>query len=161
MMATKGAMRASPIRWAIQRDLADMLEIERLCFADPWTEQEFKDFLRQRNAIGMVYDSELSLYTNRTDIHGFIVYELHKTKLVIKDLAVHPFAQRRGVGREIIAKMKGKLNEAGRNRIVADVSEKNLDGQLFFKSCGFEAVGVVPQFFRDDQDSFRFVYRFS
>lgn len=152
------AMRSSPIRWAVQRDLADMLEIERLCFADPWSEQDFKDVLRQRNAIGMVYDSELSEYTNRTDVQGFIVYELHPTKLLIKDLAVHPFAQGRGVGREILAKMKGKLGQK-RSRLVADVCEKNLDAQMFFKRCEFKAVQVVPEHFADGQAAYRFVFR--
>ena len=42
------------IRWMIRRDMAEVLDIERQCFEFPWTEDEFINCLRQRNAIGMI-----------------------------------------------------------------------------------------------------------
>ncbi len=60
------------VRWMIRRDMADVLEMESLCYAVPWTEEDFIRCLRQRNCIGMV--AEVG-----EKVVGFMVYELHKT----------------------------------------------------------------------------------
>ena len=43
----------------------------------------------------------------------------------------------------MVAKLTGKLSMDRRNRITVPVREENLDGQLFFKACGFEAIECV------------------
>ena len=42
------------IRWMIRRDMPGVLEIEKLSFEYPWTEEDFIRCLRRRNCIGMV-----------------------------------------------------------------------------------------------------------
>ncbi|MFO1095060.1 MAG: hypothetical protein U0992_17400 [Planctomycetaceae bacterium] len=69
------------IRWLIRRDMPEVLKIERESFEFPWTDEDFMCCLRQRNCIGMVaeYDHQ---------IVGFMVYELHKSRLHILNFAV-------------------------------------------------------------------------
>ncbi len=78
------------IRWMIRRDMADVLEIENSSFEFPWFEEDFIRCLRQRNCIGMVaeYDEH---------IVGFMIYELHKSRLHILNFAVHPDFLKSGV----------------------------------------------------------------
>ena len=54
---------------------------------------------------------------------GFMVYELHKTRLSVLDIAVDPDMRRKGVGTVLVDKLKGKLSLDRRNRIALEVRE--------------------------------------
>ena len=69
------------IRWMIRRDMPEVLDIERAAFEFPWFEEEFIRCLRQRNCIGMVAE-------HAERVVGFMIYELHKTRLHILNFAV-------------------------------------------------------------------------
>ena len=98
------------IRWMIRRDMPEVLAIEHASFEFPWCEEEFLRVLRQRNCIGMVAE-----YGER--VVGFMIYELHKNKLHVLNFAVHPEFRRQGVGRQMVAKLVGKLSSHRRTRI--------------------------------------------
>lgn len=79
------------IRWLIRRDMEDVLRIERSSFDNPWTDDNFLKCLRQRNCIGMVAEQDF-------EIVGYMIYELHKSKIHILNFAVDPICRRVGVG---------------------------------------------------------------
>ena len=70
------------IRWMIRRDMPEVLHAEATSFEFAWTEEDFLRCLRQRNCIGMVAE-------HGEKVVGFMIYELHKTKLHILNFAVH------------------------------------------------------------------------
>ena len=133
------------IRWMIRRDLADVLQIERESFEFEWTEEDFLSCLRQRNCIGMVAELD-----NR--VVGFMIYELHKSKLHILNFAVSPGERRHGIGAQMVEKLVNKLSQQRRQEIVLEVRETNLPAQLFFQSQGFLAVAVVRNHYEDSSE---------
>lgn len=130
------------IRWMIRRDMPEILEIEKQSFEFPWCEEDFIRCLRQRNCIGMVAERD-------ERIVGFMIYELHKTRLHILNFAVNPEFRRRGIGAQMVDKLVGKLSHQRRTRILLEVRETNLEAQLFFRSSGFRAVSVLRDFYED------------
>jgi ribosomal-protein-alanine N-acetyltransferase len=130
------------IRWMIRRDMPEVLAIEHASFEYPWCEEEFLRVLRQRNCIGMVAE-----YGER--VVGFMIYELHKNKLHVLDFAAHAEFRRVGVGRQMLAKLVGKLSSHRRTRIALWVRETNLPAQLFFRIQGFRAMEVVREHYPD------------
>ncbi|MBV8267519.1 MAG: ribosomal protein S18-alanine N-acetyltransferase [Planctomycetaceae bacterium] len=130
------------IRWMIRRDMPEVLAIEHASFEFPWCEEEFLRVLRQRNCIGMVAE-----YGER--VVGFMIYELHKNKLHVLDFATHPEFRRQGVGRQMVAKLVGKLSSHRRTRIALCVRETNLSGQLFLRIQGFRAIEVIREQYPD------------
>lgn len=140
------------IRWMIRRDLHEVLEIERDCFPNPWSQDDFIRCLRQRNCIGMVAE-------HKGRIAGFVMYELHNTRLRLLNIAVGWGYQRNGVGRAMIDKLKGKLSFQRRTSILVSVREGNLDAQLFFKAMGFVCVSIAPGDYEDSgEDAYLFRY---
>ena len=133
------------IRWMIRRDMAEVLGIEKESFSHPWTEEEFLISLRQRNVIGMV--AELG-----EKVIGFMVYELHKTKLHIINFAVAPQYRRRGIGQRMIHKLATKLSSHRRSRITLEVRETNIDAQRFFKAQEFKATRVLRGYYEDTEE---------
>ena len=133
------------IRWMIRRDMPEVLAIEHAGFDFPWSEEEFLRVLRQRNCIGMV--AELG-----ERVVGFMIYELHKSKLNILDFAVHPEFRRQGVATQMVEKLAGKLSSHRRTRIILHVRETNLPAQVFFRAQGFKASEVVREHFADTSE---------
>lgn len=132
----RGTQMNPHIRWMIRRDMAKVLEIEHLCFSEPWSEEEFLIQMRQKNTIGMVAEHE-------DQVVGYMVYNLHKDKLELTNLATQPLLQRRGIGTALIKKLQSKLNPERRTAITAEVRETNLGAQLFLRNMGFKAIEII------------------
>lgn len=136
------------IRWMIRRDMEAVLQIENECFQFPWDEDEFIRCIRRRNCIAMVAEWG-------DEILGFMVYELHKNRIQLLNIAVAEDNRRFGVGSAMIDKLAGKLSHERRNRILLEVRETNLGGQLFFRANGFKALSVLREFYEDsDEDAY-------
>ena len=141
------------IRWMIRRDMPEVLQTEQASFDYAWTEEDFLRCLRQRNCIGMVAEQG-------EKVVGFMIYELHKTKLHILNFAVHPACRRLGVGAQMVAKLISKLSSHRRTRITLEVRETNLCAQLFFRAQGFRAVRVLRTYYDDSgEDAFLMQYQ--
>lgn len=141
------------IRWMIRRDMAEVIRTEQDSFEYAWTEEDFLKCLRQRNCIGMVAEHE-------ERVVGFMIYELHKTKLNVLNFAVHPNYRRTGIGEQMMTKLIGKLSSHRRTKITLAVRETNLTAQLFFKTVDFRAVKVMRRFYEDSgEDAFLMEFR--
>ncbi len=142
------------IRWMIRRDMAEVLQIERENFEFAWVDEDFVRCLRQRNCIGMVAE-----YEDR--VVGFMIYELHKSRIHVLNFAVAAVYQRHGVGSQMVAKLIAKLSPARRSRVVLEVRETNLPAQLFFRENGFRAISVLHKYYDDTpEDAYLMQYRY-
>jgi len=141
------------IRWMIRRDMPEVLQTETESFEFAWTEEDFLRCLRQRNCIGMVAEQG-------EKVVGFMIYELHKSKLHILNFAVQPAHRRSGVGAQMVAKLISKLSSHRRTKITLEVRETNLPAQLFFRTQGFKAMRVMRSYYEDSgEDAFLMQYR--
>ncbi len=140
------------IRWMIRRDMPEVLAIEHAAFDYPWCEEEFLRVLRQRNCIGMVAE-------HGERIVGFMIYELHRSRIQVLNFAAHQDFKRKGIGRQMVSKLVGKLSNQRRSRISILVRESNLAAQLFFRVQGFRATEVVREHFPDTgEDAYTMIY---
>lgn len=130
------------IRWLIRRDMPEVLRIEQQSFEFAWTEEDFLCCLRQRNCIGMVAERD-------QEIVGFMIYELHKSRLNILNFAVAPQNRRQSVGSQMVMRLVDKLSQQRRKEILLEVRERNLDAQMFFKEQSFRAVRVLRSHYDD------------
>lgn len=145
------------VRWMIRRDMPEVLAIDDEAYDRPWCEDDFLGCLKTTNGIGMVADDG-----NR--IVGFMVYELHKTRLSILRFAVRPSMTRQGIGTRMMGKLVTKLSQQRRSELWFEVGERCLDGQLFLRAMGFRhaqtfhrdgADDVYLMKFRHGQDAIR------
>lgn len=141
-------------RWMLRSDMRRVVEIERRSFEFPWTEEEFLLCQRQRNVIGIVYE------TRSFDIHGFCLYELNKKDLRILNIAVAPEVRRTGIGMHIVQKLTRKLAVQRRDSVFVRVRETNLAAQKFFSKAGFRCTSVDRNYFTSGctEDAYNFEY---
>lgn len=130
------------IDWIIRKNMQDVLKIERCAFEYPWSEDDFLAMLRTRNCIGMVAE-------HNHEIAGYMIYELHKSRLSVRNFAVAKAFRRCEVGTQMMQKLIGKLSPERRTEITLEVQEENLSAQMFFKSLGFRAYEVLYDWYDD------------
>ncbi|MCE9563974.1 MAG: ribosomal protein S18-alanine N-acetyltransferase [Planctomycetes bacterium] len=130
------------IRWMIRRDMPEVMRAERASFEYSWTEDDFLRCLRQRNCIGMVVEQG-------DRIGGFMIYELHKTRLHLLNFAVHPSVRRTGLGKLMVGKLVYKMTSHRRQKITLAVRERNLAAQMFFRAHGFQATRMLQNYYED------------
>lgn len=147
MPLTKPKVQAY-IRWMIRRDMPEVLAIDAAGYNEPWLEEDFLRVLRQRNVIAMIAE-------HGTAVIGFMVYEVHGRRFEMLRFAVHPDWRRQGVGAKMVVKIASKMTKNRRQWIMADISERSLEAQLFARDMGFRAIGV-----RRDFDGTDTIYRF-
>ena len=141
------------IRWMIRRDIPEVLRIERASFEYDWSEEDFLGCLRQRNCIGMVAE-------RNGRVVGFMVYSLHRSRLLIRNFAVAPEFRHMGIGTQMVQRLISKLSQQRRQEIGVELRESNLIGQLFFRQAGFHAVAVMRSYFDDSsEDAYVMHYR--
>ncbi len=142
------------IRWMIRRDMPEVLAIESSSFEYPWCEEEFLRVLRQRNCIGMVAEQG-------ERVVGFMIYELHKSKLQVLNFAVAGECRRQGVGHQMVLKLVGKLSGHRRTKIALNCRETALPAQMFFRIEGFRAAQVLREHFEDTgEDAYVMQYHY-
>jgi ribosomal-protein-alanine N-acetyltransferase len=92
---------------------------------------------------------------------GFMIYELHRTRLHLLNFAVAEGHRRRRAGTQMLSKLVAKLSSQRRTRIALEVRETNLAAQLFFRGMGFRAVSVLRDFYDDTtEDAYLMQYRY-
>ena len=141
------------IRWLVNRDMEEVLDIEQDSFEYPWTSEDYTRCLRSRNCIGMVAEYH-------DEVAGYMVYELGKNKIHLLNLATAKRFRRCGVATQMVAKLIGKLSTQRRSKITFEIRETNLQAQLFFRSAGFLATQILKNHYQEMQeDAYLMQYR--
>lgn len=138
------------IHWMYETDYEQVLKIEESVFSYPWSEEDFRNEIAQRNTIPMVADV-------RGRVVGYMIYELNDNSVVIVTIAVDEEFQRCGVGRQLVGHLTKRLNKKWK-AVSVIVHERLLEAQLFFKACGFRCNKTYPMYFGGDEDAYRFDY---
>lgn len=125
------------VRWMIRRDLTDMIKIEQKTIGPKWNEKTFLETLRGRNCIGMVVEDQKKIV-------GFMIYELHKTKLTILKLTGCPLAVN-----TMIEKLKSKLSSHRRTRIDVVIPLKNRAFLRLFLQQNFRTIANYDDYYEE------------
>lgn len=135
------------IRLATSKDLPDILEIEKECFIEPWTELIFRMMLRGHHfdhggqASPNFYVCELlhkvvgyiiweNEYFNRND-DDVLIFIAH-----IMNLAIASDQRRKGFGRMLIEFAFKRIREGGINDCYLEVRESNSPAIHLYESVG-------------------------
>ena len=125
------------IRWMIRRDLDFVCAIEQQYpSADSWVEGDFIRHLRVRNCIGFIAEDE------HDEVVGFMVCMLDRERVSVLKFGVATGSAGKGVGRQMIDKLKSKLATGRRGEIVFTVDERSMGFLLVLRAMQFKATGV-------------------
>ena len=133
------------IRSAVPADAVSLVEIERRCFSDPWSEHSFREALESPWTFGLVAQ-------NARGIAGYLIgREVAGTGEVL-NLAVDPNSRRRGVARGLLRAGLAALRKRRVQEVFLEVRESNQSAQALYLSYGFRPVGQRPAYYRNPKE---------
>ena len=146
-------------RPASAADLPALVEIERMSFSDPWSEDAFSSALALDRMLvrvaeqGGEWEAEgpsraVADRDGGERIAGYVVALVSGAEADIADLAVAPWARRRGIGRSLLDRMLEELASRSVRSVFLEVRESNRAARALYAARGFEAVGRRRGYYR-------------
>ncbi len=122
------------------RHLADIAEIEQLCFAFPWSENSLA-MLTRAGAVGFsaVCDGRVAAY-------GGMICVLDEGQ--ITNVATHPEHRRKGYAKEVMLALIGYARSEGLSSVTLEVRASNAAAIAMYEGLGFYRVGERKNFYR-------------
>lgn len=123
-------------------DIRAVMELEALCFAYHWTEEQFR--------LGLERGAFHILGVRRSGkIVGYIAYSVIQDEMEVMNLAVHPEFRRQGLGATLLDAALGHSRRAGARQGFLDVKESNLPAIDLYRKFGFKQIGVRKRYYPD------------
>jgi ribosomal-protein-alanine N-acetyltransferase len=123
-----------------------MIEIERLCFAEPWPESSFLDELANERAAYFV-----ALSPEDGAVVGYCGYWRVAGEAHIMNLAVSPAAQRKGIGRRLLGLLMRDAAEHGIATAFLEAREDNAAALALYGQFGFVRCGLRVNYYSKEQ----------
>ncbi|MBQ9558145.1 MAG: ribosomal protein S18-alanine N-acetyltransferase [Clostridia bacterium] len=116
-------------------DLDAVLEAERVCFAHPWTRDDFEAALSVRGYRGFVAreDGKLAAYA---------VVMVLADEATVANVAVLPEYRRRGIAKALLTASLDSCREDGAAVCFLEVRESNGAARKLYESFGFAEIAV-------------------
>lgn len=123
----------------IRRDIREVLSIDAEATNEPWDKARYTEALKTRSRIGMVIEQPTK-GRGRNVVVGTMVYSLHMRHIELERIVVKCSCRLQSLGRQMIAKLQGKLDGHRRTHLRVTVNESDLDTLLFLQAVGFSSV---------------------
>ncbi|GAC1489860.1 MAG: ribosomal protein S18-alanine N-acetyltransferase [Gemmatimonadaceae bacterium] len=131
------------LRPAEEADLNQVVEIERACFADPWTEESFRRLLGGHPAIFHVVE-----YPKEFGIAGYVIAFAVGEDAELLNIAVEPRFRGRGLAGQMLDAVLIELGGRGVRTAFLEVRESNGSARALYGSRGFTEIGRRRNYYR-------------
>ena len=125
--------------------VAQVAQLEALCFSDPWSE---------RSVAGEL-DNPLSTWLVCTDGDTMLGYVGSQTVMGETDMmnvAVHPDARRQGIAQRLILALVEELKKQGSHCLTLEVRASNQNAISLYQKLGFSQIGRRPNYYRNPKE---------
>jgi ribosomal-protein-alanine N-acetyltransferase len=138
------------IRDATSRDLAQVVEIERLAFANPWTLNSFVRELAlpfSRTLVAVMGNSPREVFV------GYLCRWLVADECHILNVAVHPTARRKGVGARLMIDAIDEAKSKHAQLVTLEVRRSNLPARGLYRKLHFEERRLRRNYYGAGEDA--------
>lgn len=131
------------------KDLPEIIVIEKESFGSPWTEGMFKDELRTRHSQCLVARMRQG---DKTFIGGYMIFWVVADEAHLHNIAVKKEFRRQGLAYQFLAVMKQISRQVGVKAQTLEVRESNIAAIKLYRKCGFVVKGKRPLYYTDTQE---------
>lgn len=119
--------------------------LERLCFADPWSEKSIASELNNPLALWLVAVEE-------EEVVGYIGSQTVPDESDMMNVAVHPDYRRRGIAEALVTALCDALKERGSVSLTLEVRSSNEPAKALYEKLGFGLAGRRPNYYRNPKE---------
>ena len=120
-------------------------ELEKICFADPWSEKSVASELDNKWALWFVALEE-------DKVAGYIGSQTSIDETDVMNVAVHPDFRRRGIAESLIIRLVDELKMRGSHALMLEVRASNTPAIALYEKLGFRQVGCRKNYYRNPKE---------
>ena len=120
-------------------------ELERICFADPWSEKSVASELENKWALWLVALEE-------NNVVGYIGSQTSIDETDVMNVAVHPDFRRKGIAEKLIEQLVAELKGRGSHALMLEVRASNAPAIALYEKLGFVQVGCRKNYYRNPKE---------
>ena len=120
-------------------------ELERICFADPWSEKSVASELDNKWALWFVALEE-------DKVAGYIGSQTSIDETDVMNVAVHPDFRRRGIAETLVNALVTELKNRGSHALMLEVRASNAPAIALYEKLGFVQVGCRKNYYRNPKE---------
>ncbi len=125
--------------------VAQVAQLEQLCFADPWSEKSIA------SELGNIWSYWLVALDGERVV-GYIGSQTSVDETDVMNLAVHPDYRRRGIAESLIEMLVAELKERGSHALMLEVRASNAPAIALYEKMGFAQVGCRKNYYRNPKE---------
>lgn len=128
-----------------QEHVAQVAELEKLCFRDPWSE----------NSVASELKNALSLWLVAVDgerVAGYVGSQTVMDESDMMNVAVHPDYRKQGIATALILGLVEELRKRGSRSLTLEVRASNENAISVYSKLDFQEVGRRKNYYRNPRE---------
>jgi len=128
-----------------EQHVAQVAELEKLCFRDPWSE----------NSIASELHNALSLWLVAVDgerVAGYVGSQTVMDESDMMNVAVHPDYRKQGIATALILGLVEELSKRGSRSLTLEVRASNETAISVYSTLDFQEVGRRKNYYRNPRE---------
>ena len=125
--------------------VAQVAELEKRCFSDPWSEKSVASELENDLACWLVaLDGET--------VAGYVGSQTELGETDMMNIAVHPDYRRKGIAQALVNALVDTLKSQGSRCLTLEVRASNEPAQKLYEKLGFSLIGKRPKYYHNPKE---------
>lgn len=129
-------------------DLPFVIEIENICYPNPWKLSSFQGEIENRP----ISNPYVVIYRPLEKIIGYIIYWHIRNEVQISNIAISPDYRQLGVAEGILRKVLLEMRLKGAEFVFLEVRPSNLPARRLYEKLGFAILGLRKGYYRSPSE---------
>jgi len=125
--------------------VAQIAQLERICFSDPWSE----------HSIASELDNQLAFWLVAVEgetVAGYIGSQTVIDETDMMNVAVHPDFRRKGIAEALVNALVENLKKMGSHCLTLEVRASNTPAITLYEKLGFQEIGRRKNYYRNPRE---------
>ena len=125
--------------------VAQIAQLEKICFSDPWSEKSVASELDNKLAFWLVA-------AEGDTVAGYIGSQTVIDETDMMNVAVHPDFRRQGIAEELVNTLVDNLKKMGSRCLTLEVRASNGPAIALYEKLGFAEIGRRKNYYRNPRE---------
>ncbi|MDO5545160.1 MAG: ribosomal protein S18-alanine N-acetyltransferase [Eubacteriales bacterium] len=126
--------------------VAQVAELEKLCFSDPWSENSVASELSNPLSLWLIAEKEGT-------VCGYVGSQTVLDETDMMNIAVRPDCRCKGIAAALITELVDRLKDQGSRILRLEVRESNAPAIALYEAMGFIQLGLRKNYYRNPREN--------
>ncbi len=125
--------------------IAQVAQLEKICFSDPWSENSVASELKNKLAFWLVAEEE-------GRVAGYVGSQTVCNETDMMNVAVHPDFRRKGIAEALVSSLVDQLKKMNSHCLTLEVRASNVPAISLYEKLGFQEIGRRKNYYRNPKE---------